>query len=214
MMTNRQNMENEKQVNSIKAVIFDYGGVLAEEGFRDGLRAIALRNGLDPDWLHQIGLDAVYDSGYMVNRGTEADFLRLLRSRAHIRESDAELVREVMGRFVLRPWMIDLVRNLRREGMLTAILSDQTDWLDRLDARDHFYREFDKVYVSYHIGKGKRDPSVFDDVVSDMGIAHGQALFVDDNPGNVERARDKGLKTILFEDREQFMREMGEYFPN
>ena len=33
----------------IKTVIFDFGGVLAEEGFREGLLAIARENGLDPD---------------------------------------------------------------------------------------------------------------------------------------------------------------------
>jgi putative hydrolase of the HAD superfamily len=33
----------------IKAVLFDFGGVLAEEGFREGLKAIGVKNGLDPD---------------------------------------------------------------------------------------------------------------------------------------------------------------------
>ena len=45
---------------------------------------------------------------------------------------------------------------LRRGGFLTAILSDQTDWLDRLEARHHFFGHFDRVFNSYHLGKGKR----------------------------------------------------------
>jgi hypothetical protein len=32
----------------IKAVVFDFGGVVAEEGFREGLKAIGRKNGLDP----------------------------------------------------------------------------------------------------------------------------------------------------------------------
>jgi len=32
----------------IKATIFDFGGVLAEEGFREGLMKIAEKNGIDP----------------------------------------------------------------------------------------------------------------------------------------------------------------------
>lgn len=32
----------------IKAIIFDFGGVLAKEGFREGLKSIAEKNGLDP----------------------------------------------------------------------------------------------------------------------------------------------------------------------
>jgi hypothetical protein len=34
---------------AIRAVLFDFGGVLAEEGFRIGLRAIARLNSLDPE---------------------------------------------------------------------------------------------------------------------------------------------------------------------
>ncbi len=43
----------------IKAVLFDFGGVIADEGFRDGLRAIAIQQGLDPDMLHRAGIDDV-----------------------------------------------------------------------------------------------------------------------------------------------------------
>jgi putative hydrolase of the HAD superfamily len=32
---------------AIKAVLFDFGGVLAEEGFRNGLQALAREQGLD-----------------------------------------------------------------------------------------------------------------------------------------------------------------------
>ena len=34
--------------HTIQAVLFDFGGVIAEEGFRKGLSYIALLNGLDP----------------------------------------------------------------------------------------------------------------------------------------------------------------------
>ena len=47
---------------------------------------------------------------------------------------------------------------------LTAILSDQTHWLDDLDRRHHFTAGFDRVYNSYHQGKGKRDQTLFTEV--------------------------------------------------
>jgi hypothetical protein len=33
----------------VKAIVFDFGGVLAEEGFKEGLKAIGKKNELDPD---------------------------------------------------------------------------------------------------------------------------------------------------------------------
>lgn len=197
----------------IRAVLLDYGGVLADEGFRDGLYEIARSNGLNPADLHRTGLQTVYESGYVIGCGTEADFLRLLRSRANIRESDAELTEEIMGRFILRPWMMDIVRGLRGQGIRAAILSDQTDWLDRLDERDRFYREFDRVFVSYHLGKGKRDPSIFDDVTRELGVMPEQTIFVDDAPDNVDRAKSKGLKGILFTGKTEFLEELNRLLP-
>ncbi len=197
---------------TIRAVLFDFGGVLAEEGFRDGLRAIAKAQGLDPDEVHPIGLDTVYDSGYVLGRGSEADFWALMRQRAGIRGDDEELSREILSRFILRPLMLDAVRKLRERGIITAILSDQTGWLDRLDARLDFFREFDRVFNSYHTGKGKRDPSFFDDVVKELKIAPHEALFIDDMPGNIERARSRGLQALLFEDEERCLAVLGNIY--
>lgn len=182
----------------IKAVLFDFGGVMAEEGFREGLYAIASKNALDPKALHDVAMDTVYATGFVTGSGTESDFWRNLRGRFRFQESDAELTREILDRFVLRPRMQELVRRLRRHGILCGLLSDQTEWLDRLDARDHFYREFDKLYISCRLGKGKRDSSLFNDVVSDLGILPREAVFVDDDPGNVVRAEDRGLLGIQY----------------
>lgn len=181
---------------AIRAVLFDFGGVLAEEGFRAGLRTIAQLNGLDPESVHRKGIDAIYESGYVTGRAKEADFWKLMRGRFHFNEADAALTGIILDRFTLRPEMIDLVRDLRGRGLTCAILSDQTDWLDRLDQRDDFYREFDRVYCSYRLGKSKRDATLFDEVVADLGVRPGEALFLDDAPGNVERARSRGLRVL------------------
>lgn len=101
---------------AVRAILFDYGGVLAEEGFREGLSALARRQGLDPLQLHAAGMEAVYDSGYVIGRGSEADFWAMLRERTGIQGEDVELSGEILARFVLRPGMLELVRCLRRQG--------------------------------------------------------------------------------------------------
>ncbi len=192
----------------IRAVLLDFGGVIAEEGFRLGLEAIALRNDVEPASLYREAEEAIYDTGYITGRGTEADFWERLRRRTGIEGADDALADEILRRFVVRPGMIAAVRALRRQGILVAILSDQTDWLERLDARDRFFLEFDRVFNSYRVGKGKRDATVFDDVVRGLGVAPAEALFVDDNPGHVERARSRGLSALLFRTVDAFLTEL------
>lgn len=192
----------------IRAVLFDYGGVLAQEGFREGLFEIARRQGLDPIAVHGVGMEVVYGSGYVLGKGSETAFWSLMRERVGLRGSDRELSALVLDRFVLRPEMLELVRALRAKGYITAIVSDQTDWLEWLDRRDGFFREFDRVFNSYRLGKGKRDPSLFDDVARELGIAPREAVFVDDMLANVVRAESRGMRGIVFDDEARFRQEL------
>lgn len=181
-----------------RAVLFDFGGVLADEGFHEALYALADRQELDRNEVLEICGDAIYGSGYIVGRGTEADFWRLFRARLDFPDPVDSLRADILSRFRLRPSMIALVRSLRSQGLHCALLSDQVDWLDLLDVRDGFFREFDRLYISYRLGKGKRDPSLFDDVVADLGMPGASVVFVDDNVGNIERARSRALQAWLF----------------
>ena len=143
----------------------------------------------------------MYDSGFVLGRGSAEQFWALLRQRSGLLGEDDALSARILAGFVPRPAMLAEVERLRAAGYLTGILSDQTHWLDELDRRHHFMAAFDRVYNSYHLGKGKRDPSLFADVASDLGLAPGGLLFIDDAPGNVERARAAGLRNLLFTDQ-------------
>lgn len=52
------------------------------------------------------------------------------------------------------------------------------------------------MYCSYRLGKSKREASLFDEVVADLGVRPAEVLFLDDDPGNVERACGRGLKAL------------------
>ena len=183
---------------NVRAVVFDFGGVIAEEGFRAGLHVIADRFGLAPDTFYQAANEAVYGTGYVTGTGSEAAFWQQLRARFGIIAPDPVLRFEILSRFVPRTWMLAMVRLIRKRGIITALLSDQSDWLDLLDGKYHFFREFDHVFNSYHLGKTKRDVSLFDDTVHVLNVPAPQALFIDDNPGHVKRAAARGLQTHLF----------------
>ena len=189
---------------AIRAVLFDFGGVLAEEGFRNGLVKLAAEQGLDVETMPAQGMKAVYDSGFVVGRGSAGDFWKLMRERTGLRGDDDSLTKVILDGFILRDWMMDVVKKLRADGYITGILSDQTYWLDELDEKYHFSRFFDHIYNSYYLGKGKQDPTVFADVVADLKMQPAMVLFIDDNAINVSRAQAKGLRVIQYLDREDF----------
>ncbi len=188
----------------IKAVIFDFGGVLAEEGFREGLAAIARRSGLDPERFFNTAQELIHQTGYVTGSCDEAHYWSVLRQSTGIKGNNAQHRMDILKRFVLRDKMIAVVKGLRSRGLVTALLSDQTNWLDEINRKSRFYRHFDFVFNSYVLKKSKRDPSIFRDVCRIMGLKPREALFVDDNIGNIRNAESAGMKTILFRSVEEF----------
>jgi putative hydrolase of the HAD superfamily len=194
---------------SIKAVLLDYGGVIAEEGFRNELAAMAREQGLDRTAVLLVARRVVYESGFVLGWGTEQVFWAAMREDAGLRGSDAELTKRVLDAFVLRPWIMDRVRQWNAQGFITGILSDQMHWLDWLNERDHFFQYFDHVFNSYHLGKGKRDPTLFHDIAARLALEPAEILFVDDLKSNVERAQSVGWQAIHYTDRAAFEKIIG-----
>lgn len=65
----------------IRAVILDFGGVIAEEGFREGLKAIAQSNGLDPEEFFNIADSLIYETGYVKGLIDEGLFWEKLKKK-------------------------------------------------------------------------------------------------------------------------------------
>jgi len=194
-------------------VIFDFGGVLAEKGFEKGLSAIAARHGLDETDFYNLALELIHTTGYMTGHADEHMYWQAIRDKTGIREEDTVLRNDILSRFILRPWMFDIVRKLRASGIGVAILSDQTNWLDELNERNDFFKWFDVVFNSYHLGKSKVDPSHFSDTISRLDRAPQKLLFVDDTAAHCETARKMGMNTIQFIDRDLFLKEVERFCP-
>jgi len=198
---------------TVEVIFFDFGGVLAKEGFRKGLMTIGERNGMDPETFLQTAFDLSFSEGFVTGRLDEKEFWHILRSHTGVRGT-VELFRDtVLSGFEIRDWMIELVKKLKASGVRMAILSDQTTWLDEIDKQYNFFQWFERVFNSYYIGMSKREAALFDYALNEMGVRAEQTLFVDDNQGNIQRAHQKGLHTIHYQNRKDFEKELFLFCP-
>ena len=85
--------------------------------------------------------------------------------------------------------------------------------LDEINAATRVFDNFAVVFNSFYLGKSKHDAAIFTDVTRGLFLFPQQALFIDDQQGNVERARSRGLHAIRYRDREQFLAEITTYLP-
>lgn len=209
----KKDMNSHNKGRNINTVIFDFGGVLAEKGFEEGLRAVAVRHGLDEAAFYSLARDLIYSTGYLTGHTGEHMYWQMIRDKTGIEDDDTVLRNEILSRFVLRPWMFDIVRELRAIGIGVAILSDQTNWLDELNEQYDFFKYFDVVFNSYHIGKSKVDPTHFSDTAYRLNHAPQEMLFIDDSEAHCQRARNMGMEAICYVDRNLFFKEIKGFCP-
>ena len=188
----------------IRAVAFDFGGVMAEEGYVNGISSLAMNLGMNPEETLRRAEEALFESGYLVGRGTEGEFWDRFRELTGIGLDDGTLREMVLKGFVIRTHMVELVMNLRGRGIRTLLLSDQTDWLEELDRRHRFFQLFDGVYNSYRTGHTKRQREAFENLLSREGLEPWELLFVDDREENVRLASSLGIAVIRYVTRDQF----------
>lgn len=198
----------------IKAVIFDFGGVLADEGFKAGISEIARRNGMDPDSLRKKAFSAVYDTGFVTGKIRDNIFWKRFRDETGISGSDQELTEIVLSRFTLRSYMLETVKRLKKAGVRTYILTDQTHWVEDINNKSGFFTLFDKVFNSYRLGRTKKESSTFDYVINSIGFDPEEMIFIDDHAPHIGRAQEKYLHTIWYTERNMFFTAMRIFFPD
>ena len=148
----------------IKAVIFDFGGVIAEEGFREGLMAIAKKKNLDEQSFFRTAEEIIYKTGYVTGKAKEKVFWETLSKETGIKEDYRHCGLKSSGALSSGRRCLHLQKNSVIRGWSWRFLTDQTNWLDEINGKKPFYNRFDYVINSYVLGKSKRDPSVFRDV--------------------------------------------------
>lgn len=95
--------------------------------------------------------------------------------------------------------MWDLVRSFRAGGGRTAFLSNGVPEIMARIRQDHALDElFDAVIVSCEVGLAKPDPAIYHLTLSRLGVAPGDALFVDDRAVNTSAAQAIGIRTLTF----------------
>lgn len=80
-----------------------------------------------------------------------------------------------------------------------ALLSDHArEWIAYIESIHPFLEVFEHTFYSYDLGKLKREPETFLNVLDAISLPHSSCLFIDDNPVNVAVARSVDIPSIRF----------------
>jgi putative hydrolase of the HAD superfamily len=189
-----------------RALITDFGGVLTSPLY-EGFLAYQEESGVSLEQLGRamaLATDAHGDHPlFQLERGeiTEAEFQG--RIEPHLEDGfDLTRLRTVyFERMKPSPTMIELVRELRGEGVRTALLTNNVReweplWRSKLPEIDEL---FEVVVDSAFVGVRKPDPAIYELTLERLGLGGEECVFVDDLELNCETARALGMLAVRFE---------------
>lgn len=189
----------------LRAAALEFGGVVAEDGFREAIRQLAERNRQHPDIMQRLAREALLESGYLVGACTHVEFWTNLQRRVPLRGKPGEFSDLVVLNYALRDRVLAAVRTWRKAGLSALLLCDNTDWLDRVNARSQVFREFDRVLNSFHVHKSKRDGSLYQEAAQVLQVQPQEILVVDTSADALGVARKMGFQTLLFATPDRFL---------
>jgi putative hydrolase of the HAD superfamily len=98
---------------------------------------------------------------------------------------------------------LDLVRELRADGLIVGLASNQQRYRASYMEEKLAYRTlFNQLLFSCDLGSAKPDRQYFDKALQRLAVRSDQALFIDDHLANVEAARHCGIHAEVFHLRE------------
>lgn len=183
----------------IKAVLFDYGGVLSPGGRT--LRPLFSKLLDIPE------ADVEYtDLHEELRRGdisTDDFFIKL--GEAHGKNITAEKFLEYSDIFVKSQVVYDLAAQLRKHGIKTGILSNVYKISADILRKDGYYDGFDPVVLSCERGLAKPQPEFYQQAILEVGCKPGEILFIDDQDKCFPPALELGMQVIKAKTEQQIV---------
>ena len=111
----------------------------------------------------------------------------------------AGLLRRMFEASVILDQMLELIKDLRTNGILTSLLSNS--WGGNQDGypRHLFADLFDDVVISGEVGMRKPEERIFKLAAARLGLPPADCVFVDDVEGNIVAAQALGFTAVLHE---------------
>lgn len=191
----------------IKAVISDLGGVFLNRGIWKFWGYLEGKFGIGAEKAKNSFLK--FYKPYFSGDISEEEFWNKFLLDIELKEDWLGLRAMLLDFFEPNGGMIELYKELRKDGKKLILLSDQTkEWWPFLNNKFKIESYFDSTIVSALVGINKPDPKIYEIAVEASGVKPEECIFIDDLEHNLEPAEKMGIKTILFEDSDQLKREL------
>lgn len=193
----------------IRAVIFDFGGVIVRTDDRAPRERLAARLGMTYDQLSSLVFDSESALQAALGKLSTQEHWDALRNELGLSPDEpANLPLDFWGGDVLDQELVDYIRALRPDYK-TGLISNA--WDDLRQVLEYTWKiadMFDEIIISAEVGVAKPNPRIYQIALQRLEVAPQEAVFVDDFPANIAGARALGMHAIHFQNSLQARQEL------
>jgi len=184
---------------SIKAIIFDFGGVLINWDPRNLFRHFFTNSQEMENFLREIDFYS-WNSEQDKGRSFEEGIAQLSAQFPHYSKlisSYYERWEESLDGPITAT--IEILYTLKNNNYSLYGLSNwSAETYPRVREKFSFFELFDDIIISGNVKLNKPDPSIFNLFLARNGYTASECIFIDDSPPNIDTAKDLGFITIHF----------------
>lgn len=188
----------------IKAVVFDFGGVI--ELYEGGRISRKFAEVLEVDYDK---FKAVYfEHNHLSNVGNlkwEEMVLKVASVFDKSKEKEAQIkaiIQENHSKLKINSELLTFFKILRQQGLKVAIFSNATSKLRKRLVKEDIAGLVDEIVISGEIGHQKPNKEAFQILFEKLGCRPEEVIFIDDTKKSLEKASEIGYIPILFKNNE------------
>lgn len=195
----------------IRAVVFDFGSVLCPMPQAADFEPLCRLTGLSTEvFLHYFWRDRLdYDRGTLDGPTYWRAFAQMAQVTLSNGQIEKLIAEDVAMWQKLDPVLMEWAHKLRQSGFKTAVLSNMPrDLAGYLRSHADWLKQFDHAVFSGELGVVKPNVAIYRASLAGLGVKPGEALFIDDNPANVEGAQAVGMQALHFASTAQLAKDI------
>ena len=184
----------------IKAILFDFGGVIYQHPKEVIPEVLARIYGQPVDiTIKEYGK---YKDDYFTGKLSTTELIKSLSTTFNSTKSTQEVQELWLKHYseLAKPnnEVLEIIQNLRKKYKV-YLFSNTTEMSNMHNSKTGLYDYFDGLFLSYRMKMKKPKEEIYEKVISEIEFEPQECIFIDDEPKNLEPAKNMGMRTILFD---------------
>jgi epoxide hydrolase-like predicted phosphatase len=193
---------------AIRAVFFDFGGVIMRTEYQSPRQKLAERFNLDYDEIDKAVFGSESARRASLGEITEDEHWSAISKRFKQPASEMQVFRNnFFGGDVIDHNLVEYIKTLQGK-VHTGLISNAWSGLREFISGKKLIDLFDTVIISAEVGVVKPSARIYELALEQAKVSASEAVFVDDVPVNIEACEKVGMKGVLFKDPQESLKQL------